>query len=331
MKKDVLLLFVIMTLGCAACNNDFTMNAPAKDVYVLNCILRSDSPIQYARVTKNLFTDNGGVPASDISAPFVKGAVIRLMIGDSVFLMRDTTILVTQSGTSSQVECYYIRDLTLLPGKSVRIEARMPDGTLLTSSSQTPIIQYSKQSWNFPQLLYNGYLTTSIYSWIWMVNGVASEYVYSIPHLRVSYKQDGNGTPIEKTVDVPVQIFSNGINSGQQTQEAVLSFNTYCLTQLETIHKTMKDISGDDPAKHNYAITKVTLTVTSLDPMLTKYSYIYNTSAEEFTIKLRQPEASNIEGGKGVFGITCVYSHPLDVDTAYVRAFGYTYNSISRP
>ncbi len=69
MKRAVLILPVILFVLFESCDNDFSINAPFKNVYTLNCILRSDSPIQYAIISKNIYTENGAPPTS-IPAPF---------------------------------------------------------------------------------------------------------------------------------------------------------------------------------------------------------------------------------------------------------------------
>jgi hypothetical protein len=100
------------------------------------------------------------------------------------------------------------------------------------------------------------------------------------------------------------------------------------VTKLEIVNKTMRDISGEDPQKENYIITKVVFSVISLDPELSKYYSAYETYSENFTIKLRQTDFSNIEGGKGIFGLYYKFSLPLVVDKRYIESFGYQYDPL---
>jgi hypothetical protein len=63
----------------------------------------------------------------------------------------------------------------------------------------------------------------------------------------------------------------------------------------------------------------------SLDPELSKYYSANNIYSEDFTVKLRQTDFSNIEGGKGIFGVYYNFSRRLVVDSVYVQSFGYRY------
>ena len=87
----------------------------------------------------------------------------------------------------------------------------------------------------------------------------------------------------------------------------------------------MQEISGNDPNKRNYIIEKATFSVLAVDPLLSTYYTQYTTYSQSFSVKLYPPENSNIQGGKGIFGIYYKYSKPLNVDSMYVHSFGYQY------
>ena len=123
MKRALLILPIILFILFESCNNDFNINAPFEDVYTLNCILRNDSPIQYAIISKNIYTENGAPPTSTSIAQNIKGADVEIYYNDSVFVMRDTTIQLTDSGSKIQVNCYYVRNLVIKPSKVISIEA----------------------------------------------------------------------------------------------------------------------------------------------------------------------------------------------------------------
>ncbi len=123
MKKAILILPIILFILFESCNNDFNINAPYKNVYTLNCILRNNSPIQYAIISKNIYTENGAPPASTAIAQNIKGADVEINYNGSVYVMSDTTIQLTNSGNTIQVNCYYLKNLVLIPGKIISIKA----------------------------------------------------------------------------------------------------------------------------------------------------------------------------------------------------------------
>lgn len=327
MKKTTWVVLVILCLFLESCNTDFNINAPHQDVYILNCILRNDNSIQYAIVSRNYFTEDGTAPAPNSIDLSIKGADVRIYHNDSVFVMRDTVLQITDSGSETLVNCYYVTNLTLRPGEVISIEATVPDGTLLKSSTQVPNISFVDLSRNFPQSYKTGYHTRPNYSWKWI--GVAGESttILDLPQLEVHYKQYEGGTTVDKNILVPLAFyFTFDENFNLVPVNVKLSPNTSCVTTLETVNNTMQAISSDDPSKENYTITNVVFRVLSLDPALSKYYSAYDTYSRDFTIKLRQTDYSNIEGGKGIFGLLYNISVPLVVDSLYIESFGYRYH-----
>lgn len=163
MKKGSWVLLIILSLYFASCKNDFNINAPYEDVYVLNCILRNDTSVQYAVISKNYFTDNGTTPAANSIEQNIKGVNIKIYNNDSVFVMRDTTIQLSVSGNATMVNCYYTKNLIMNPGKVIRIEATVPDGNTVKSTIQVPQISFINFSPDFPQIYQTGYHTKPNY------------------------------------------------------------------------------------------------------------------------------------------------------------------------
>ena len=152
MKKSLLVLQIILFMFFESCNDNFNINAPYEDVYVLNCILRNDTPVQYAIISKNIYTENGAPsPASNSSAQNIQGADIKIFYNDSVFVMRDTTIQLTDSVSKTQVNCYYVRNLVINPSKAISIEASVPGGQELKSTIQVQEISFAKFYRPFPK------------------------------------------------------------------------------------------------------------------------------------------------------------------------------------
>jgi hypothetical protein len=330
MKKSLLVLLIIPFMFFESCNDNFNINAPYEDVYVLNCILRNDSPIQYVFISKNYFTENGTAPPPNSIEQNIKGANVQIYYNNSVFVMRDTTIQLADSGNETQVNCYYLKNLILSPGNVVSIEASVPDGKILKSTIQVPKISYADFSRKFPQVTELGdYLLSPSYNWSWIGSTQESTTILDLPQLEVYYKHYEQGIYVDKQILIPLAFYFIIDQYGNLSPVNVeISFRTSCVTKLEIVNKTMRDISGEDPQKENYIITKVVFSVISLDPELSKYYSAYETYSENFTIKLRQTDFSNIEGGKGIFGLYYKFSLPLVVDKRYIESFGYQYDPL---
>ncbi len=332
MKKIFFILMFILFITMESCRNDFNINAPYQDVYVLNCVLRNDVPLQYAIISKNVYSGNGLSPASASSAQNIKGAKVEIYYNDSVFVMRDTTIQIADSGNITPVNCYYIKNMTIKPGMTISIKAATQDGQVLQSTTQVPAISFSKFSAAFPQIMQPpqvpvpGYQEKPSYSWTWTGGSGDITNILSLPQLEIDYKINDGSSNADKKILVPLALYYTFDESGNLIPHNVeLSFDNYCLTTLKTINEALQSISGNDPNKKDYIITKVLFNVISLDQDLSKFYSAHNSYTEDFSIKLRQADYSNVEGGKGIFGVYYKFSIPLTVDDLYIRSFGYQY------
>ena len=331
MKKAILILPIILFILFESCNNDFNINAPLKkNIYTLNCILHNDSPIQYAIISKNIYTENGAPPASNSIAQNVKGANVEIYYNDLVLVMIDTTIQLTDSENTIQVNCYYLKNLVMKPGKIISIKATMPDGEILKSTNQIPacIIPYS----TFPQRHYGDYqkgyyINFPSYTWTFTSGNKEINDILSFPRLEIFYEKYEGGKYVDKKTQVPLAYYPYMDNNGSiLSPDLNFSFNYSVYTSIETVNTTMREISGNDPNKNNYIITKVSFSVTSMDPELSKYYSAYETFLNSFTVKLRPPNYSNIQGGEGIFGIYYINTNSFAVDNVYINSFGYQYD-----
>ena len=311
-----------------SCNDEFSVNAPQEDVYILNCILQNTSSIQYAIISNNVYTKDGGFPNPDNNIDQnITGADVKIFYNDSVFVMKDTTIQLTDNGNLITVNCYYTNKLKIAPGKGISAEATLPDGQTLKSEIQVPEISFGKSfSPNFPQILNSGYNEKPSYSWNWIGDTESMTNISNLPQLEIYYQQYEDGAFVNKKVFVPlVKYFILDEHGNLIPVKVDMSFEDDCLTTLETVNETMQAISENDPYKSNYIINKVLFSVTGLDPDLARFYFAYNTFIQDFTIKIRQTDYSNIEGGKGIFGAYYKFSKSLVIDILYIRSFGYRY------
>ena len=332
MTKLPRVFLIVVCLFLGSCKSDFNINAPHQDVYALNCILRNDTSIQYATISKNYFTENGAPPPSSTVVPNVKGATIQIFNNDSVFVMRDTTVELTESGTVVRVDCYYLRNLTVNPGGMISIEAALPDGQVLKSSIRVPVTKFAPS--NFPLISYTkseagAYVRYPSYIWLFRSGDFGPEMknILSRPQLEIDFVINEGGSYVSSSTLVPLaNVLYTDMNGILLSPVAGFSLDYTACTSLETVNKTMQEISGGDPYKNNYIITRVFFNITSMDPELTKYYFANEVWLNSATIKLRPTDYSNVEGGRGIFGLWYKSSNVLGVDPAYISSFGYQYD-----
>ncbi|MGA8263341.1 MAG: hypothetical protein WB779_02755, partial [Ignavibacteriaceae bacterium] len=234
MKRAILILPIILFILFESCNEDFNVNAPFKNFYTLNCILRNDNPIQYAIISKNIYTESGATPTLPSTAQNIKGANVEIYYDDSVFVMRDTTIQVTDSGNTIQVNCYYLKNLVMTPGKIISIKATTPDGQILKSTNQIPVcyIAYSTfpQSYYYTDELTGGqmgyYIKLATYNWLFKIDNKVIKDILSFPRFEIDYKKYEGGTYVDKKTFVPLSYYSYlDINTVTLSPELDFSFN----------------------------------------------------------------------------------------------------------
>ena len=320
-------LVIIPFIILVSCSEDFNVNAPYENEYVLNCILRNDSDIQYAVISQNKITENGIAPTTNITEQYIQGADIKIFYNDSVFVMRDTTILLNDSGNFIPVNCYYTKKLMIAPDKVITISATLLDGRIIKSTVKVPQIAFSDFSTIFPQAFQSGYATIPNYDWSWVGDGEEVTDIINLPQLVIYYKKSEGGKYISKSITVPLVLYYVSDEQGNLSPVYVdFSFDTFCSTSLKEVNSAMQEISGDDPYKGNYIINKVCFNVISLDPDLSRFYSAYKTYSADFTIKLRQTDYSNIEGGRGIFGAYYIFSQELSINSDYITSFGYKYD-----
>jgi hypothetical protein len=322
MSRAYLTLFILSVLLFISCSEDFDINAPRKEVYVLNCILQNDNIIQFVMLTRNIYTENGAPPNTTPDNNYVKNAIIKIYYNNSVYLLRDTTIQLTEDSVTKQINCYYLKNLVINSGTSISIEAITPDGQKLQSTINIPEIIFQNYSYRFPGVYISGleYVTVHTFGW------VTKDNFLSLPQLCIQYKKLENGKYIDK--EAFVLLYSSFLKNSDGTIIGVPiqpSFSVTCEMSLEEINKAMKGISGDDPFKSNYTITNIQFDVIGLDASLSRYYTSVNTFEKSFTVKIRPTDYTNIVGGLGVFGVRYKYSKPMLIDSLYVRSFGYKY------
>jgi hypothetical protein len=98
----------------------------------------------------------------------------------------------------------------------------------------------------------------------------------------------------------------------------------YVVYDTAAIRKSLDDISLNDPQKSNYIIEKAVLRILLLDENLAAYYSAQKTFLDEFSIRINQPDFTNITGGVGVFGVYTVKSQDLYFYDNYIQSLGYS-------
>ncbi len=87
----------------------------------------------------------------------------------------------------------------------------------------------------------------------------------------------------------------------------------------------MEEISENDPQKENYRIKGVLFRLLMMNSNLAAYYSTQKTFFDEFSVRVSQPDFSNVTNGLGIVGAYSVSKLRVKINPDYVSSFGYKY------
>lgn len=327
MKKILLVFLIACAAALSSCDDQVSPKEGFKEVYVLNCILRSDTNYQIATLSKSYDVD-GYDPYSNTADPTVAGAKIKVTYDYKSYAFRDSSVeRMDTSRYDTPIRFYYTDKLRPLLSGTVKIEAELPDGSVLTAEAEAfspNQIYFSSSSQTIPPL---SSLQSSVYfSWQKRLTGDNLAETYFAPELALIYTVTKNGVATKMQKKIPM-IYLNTSQGDQPLYPPIKSnFNDVFFAQ-DAIDMAFDEISEGDPNKSDYKIEKAVFRLLVIDRNLAAYYSSQQTYLDEFSVRVNQPDFSNINGGRGVFGTYMIKTIDVPVRAEYARSFGYDYGN----
>lgn len=324
MKKLLLILFGLpVLLVINSCDDSVNPKADFDQVYVLSCIIRADTTYQVATIS-HTYNIDGFDPRANTSDPFIKGAQIKIYYNDAVYDFRDTSI--ARSGDArynTPLNFYYTNKLQPIYSLPIKIEALLPDGKLLKAESEvislSTVFLHSTSNTLPPQA---GASKIS-FNWGELNVPVISKGIYYSPELVIIYSYNNNGIIEKRQKKVPVYLL-NTINGKEPVYPQILTGIFDSSFDMEAFNMAMEEISGADPNKSNYIIERASFRLLMMDAALATYYSLQKTFLDEFSVRVNQPDVTNIQGGLGIFGSYSVKQINLEISSNYISSFGYS-------
>lgn len=317
-----MVLSIVLILSC---DDNVNPKTDFRDIYALNCVIRGDTSVQVATITHSYNVD-GFDPLTNSDDPFIKGAKIKLFYQTTgeTFTFRDTSIA-REAGSrySTPLNYYYIKNFRPQYESPISIEATLPNGKVLTSKSMTLFVSryvIEDRNYTIPVPNFGGkYLN---FSWSPVVPSTKDEKIYYVPELIIRYAKIQNGISVELQKKVPLYYISGKdgefpLYPSIQSNITSVSFDTL------TIRRSLEEISAGDPNKGNYIIRKAAFRLLITDRNLAIYYAAQKTFLDEFSVRVTQPEYTNIKGGLGIFGTLNSTQLEVTIKPEYIRKFGY--------
>ncbi len=321
MKRKMFILFLFSTAFfiTESCEESFTPYGKFATKYSLNFIVRSDTSLQVATVFKS-YPLNNNSNVENRNKSFVHNAFIRLWNGkDVVYFLRDSTMVDTSSGMT--LSYYYTNEYKPQPGDNLQVEALLPDGNRLKSSTKLPgkITTDSRRSSGIIPSK-NGKTVTFAWKPDLNTNPFEENQVF-IPTLYLVYKQKIGQNEVLKKINIPWKYqVKNGSEVGINKPPNVTPQINY---SMKNFAKVLKSISKGDKNKENYTILSAVLYIKVLDKNLSEYYLSSKRIFDNFSIRLDVQDFSNITNGFGIFGSVIEQKIALVFDKTYISTFGY--------
>lgn len=316
--KRLILTLLIISVGFYSCSEDFNPFGDFNEKYVLTCLVKSDTSFQIAYLSKSYFT-NSTDPNDNLIDPSILNADVRLWVGDSVYLLCDSSIVRTDSSRySSNVNFYFNRNVSINYNKRIEIEALLQNGKRLKATSQTPREIYFE---NESEVLVPPVNKNFIYVF-WSSGG---ETTYYLPKLYFRYIKRENGIDSYHEIEIPLSYRIT--NNVSEPIFPVPSGSFTVAYNMNAVREALQLISTDDENKSSYFIyQKLKFKVITMDQHLTRYYSSTSKSFEDLTVRVNENDYTNIDGGLGIFASYFVKPYDkLRFDRNFIVAFGYNF------
>ena len=313
--KYLITVCILALLTISSCDESFNPKGEYAEKYILNCVLRGDTSYQVAILTHS-YDVNGYDPYANKTDPAITGADIRLWYNDSVFVFRDSVVdRIGGKRYDDSLKIYYLKNLDIQFNKPIEIEALLPNGRRLRSSSTTSkeiIFDDKNSSKVIPPV------NTSLVQVVWNNN---SELAYYLSRFKVTWYKKVNGQSEMHVMEIPVRY---NIEGGRYIPVYPNpSFQTTVFYDPDAIRRALESISEGDPDKSNYSVLiNNPIEIFGLDQNLVRY-YSANTQDNNFTVRLDETDYSNIDGGFGVFGSYIVKNYNIRFIAGFITELGY--------
>jgi len=310
------LIFTLALL--TSCSEEVEIKEEFESQYVLNCILSHDTSYQVAYLSKS-FDIEGYDIDSYTENPFVSGATITIYEDGDIYLFQEAQIdSLIGFNTGYPITYYYLDNYKPLSNRNIMISANMPDGKRLTANlvaishtlSYLPIFRRAIP----PVDTTEKEIEFRVYD---QFKGD-----YFVPKLELTYEYPISSGNFFFT-EVPVNyVESNGALKPVYPDVYRLIDFSY---DRDVLGIAMRKISGNDPFKQNYRVVQAKLSLLVLNDDLAAFYSAENFINDNYSISVSQPEFSNIEGGRGIFGSYSKVAGNIQLNRDYVLSFGYRY------
>lgn len=314
----------IMLLVVLSCSDNFSPFDEFKEEYSLFCVLKTDTTLQSAYLSKSYRAEDFD-PLKIDTDPFLEGAVVKLIVnGSKEYLFQKSSV--PRNDTSrfkTPFNFYSINNYKPAGFDVVKLEAVLPNGTKLTSELDIPPVEYllynNATYYYFPRLTDKSSLGIK-FGWTLSMNSEFITNFYFFPQLDIVYsKSDAPGVRLRARV--PLYFFD--MHGSQMPVFPNVSRANNVWFYHDAIEKILDKISEGDLEKSNYTVYGAEFSLLFIEKGLAQYISSMNTFSDEFSVRIDAADYTNIRNGLGLFGSYAVKKTKIQFEQSFVTSFGY--------
>jgi Domain of unknown function (DUF4249) len=305
MKKIILLFSVLFSFYFLSCDNSFSPYAPFTEDYILNGIMRGDTSYQVVTLSHS-YQPNSSDPLTYKTDPAVVGAKIEITYDNKIYVLRDSSIARTDTSQfDTPFRFYYTDSLRPDINKTISIKATLPNGKILTAETKTP--NAINNDYDFFLLISNFFFPptnnrhVSIVYWPNIGN-----YIYA-PDININYQVAGDSSLYK--IALPITL--------TPTKNDSLFFDS------SAVRIALDELANKYGSKSKLKIINITVDLLVFDEYLSTYYLSLQLGLDEFTVRIDNPDYSNIKGGYGIFGCYEKVTHTINFTGNYLHNLGF--------
>ena len=324
--RTALSILCCAVLLVSGCDQTFAPKAEFQEQYVLQAFVQGDvgrAPMTMNALLARTYNIDGFDPLVNTNDPAVAGALVTFNGTSRQDTLKERFRPNKDSLRYGSLQRYYAgKILTPSPNDLVYINARLPNGRVLSAQTVIPVPRAVVSSYDFPHgVTTHANFPVGVHSWrlSWASDQDPAGHVF-FPRLQILYSRIVDSIEVVGSISVPMTL-----GGGNKPIYPSSTFETFCTFDFEAIDWAMAQVSGGDPQKRNYGIHSVRLEMLEYDAALSKYYSSLNGSLDQFSIRIDQLVFSNVGGGIGIFGSSFDNQYTFDLDFSFVTSFGYRY------
>jgi hypothetical protein len=321
-------LFILCSalLLVSGCDQTFAPKAEFQEQYVLQAFVQGDvgrAPMTMNALLAKTYDVDGFDPSVNTNDPAVDSAFVTLKTNARLDTLRERLRIKKDSLRYGSRQRYYTgRIITPSPSELVYINARLPNGRVLSAQTIIPVPRSVVSSYDFPHgVTTHANFPAGIHSWTlsWASDQDPSGHVF-FPRLLILYSKTVDTLEVLGSFPVPMTL-----GEGNKPIYPSSTFENFCTFDFEAIDWAMAQLSDADAQKGDFGVHSMQFEVLEYDAALSKYYSSVNGSLDQFSIRIDQPIYSNVGGGIGIFGSSYDNRYTFDLDFSFVKSFGYRY------